>query len=491
MAQDDASLLYVVIPDVNIWNVDAPGASPMFLRRVSRAQTQPSADWGSHVIDRVARNDAALMTLDHAQRLALQRGYPGLRIVPVARLAPQWKKPLDVHPLRTRIKAGSVKTLIVTVVDAASGKPLPGVDVIGMVDKAKRIGNIARSNARGVARLKFPGDIEKLELVQAVPPSGHWPTYVKTVALADGSVKLECQPIDFAVPDVRDHFGLEGKDTDGQGVKVAVIDTGVSKHRDLRVAKRRNVVKGESAADADDQIGHGTHVAGIIAGRGNPRSGMRGAAPGATLHAYRVFGRGEETASSFNIAKGIRQAVDDGCDLINLSLGGSAPVPEVEREIQRARAMGTVCLAAAGNEYREPVGYPARYSTVLAISACGRKGTWPHHAGQELSVARPYGKDPKDFLADFSNIGHQIALTSTGVGIVSTYPGGYAVMDGTSMACPAATGSLARLLAAKPALLKAVRNQSRSDAIVELALHAAHELGLGTEYEGAGILIGR
>src|SRR5690606_12071651 len=99
------------------------------------------------------------------------------------------------------------------------------------------------------------------------------------------------------------------------------------------------------------------------------------------------------------------------------SLGGADEVPEVWREIQRARALGAVCLAATGNEYRAPVGYPGRYSQVLAVSACGRKGTFPAGAAQALTVARPFGTDHKDFVADFSNVGPEVKLAGPGVGI--------------------------------------------------------------------------
>jgi subtilisin len=181
-------------------------------------------------------------------------------------------------------------------------------------------------------------------------------------------------------------------------------------------------------------------VAGIIAGRGQPGKGVRGVAPGVELPVYRVFGEGQEKALSFNIAKGIRQAVDDGCDLINLSPGGEANVPDVLREIHRARAMGVVRIAAAGNDYRGTVNYPARYSPVMGVSAFGRKGNWPAGAAQDLEVLKPFGTDRKNFVACFSNVGSEVDLVGPGVGVVSTYPGGYAAMDETSMACPATTG---------------------------------------------------
>ncbi|MDQ2186512.1 S8 family serine peptidase [Alcaligenaceae bacterium A4P071] len=97
--------------------------------------------------------------------------------------------------------------------------------------------------------------------------------------------------------------------------------------------------------------------------------------------------------------------------------------------------------------------------------------------------------DRKNFVAAFSNVGSEVTLTGPGVGIVSTYIDGYAVMDGTSMACPVMSGAVARLLAKNPRLVGMARNQKRSDEILRLALNEAQKLGFGVNFEGAGILM--
>jgi subtilisin family serine protease len=102
-------------------------------------------------------------------------------------------------------------------------------------------------------------------------------------------------------------------------------------------------------------------------------------------------------------------------------------------------------------------------------------------------VAAPYGTDKKNFLADFSNISPEIDVTGPGVGILSTVPGGYAPMDGTSMACPAVTGAAARLLAGNPAVLDMNRDPARSDKIAALLYQSAKALGLGLKSEGHGL----
>lgn len=203
---------------------------------------------------------------------------------------------------------------------------------------------------------------------------------------------------------------MRGADGDGEGVVVGVIDTGATAHRDLQIASGVNTVKGQAADDIRDELGHGTHVCGIIAGRGKSGTGARGVAPGVTLRVYKVFGPRQKTADSFNIAKAIRQAVNDGCDVINLSLGAGRDMPDVLCEVQRGRALGVVCIAATGNDFRRPVSYPAACSQVVAVSAMGRKGTYPLGVTQELCAVTPFGADAVNFIADFSNMGPQVAL---------------------------------------------------------------------------------
>lgn len=490
--------LFVILPNLNIWNAASPGGSQAFLRSASqqlsaRASMSVPLSARDHeqslrLVDEVAPSDTVLVSMDELERVNLTRAQPGLRVAPVAELSPLWLRRIKLAPV-VGLSSGVKRALEVTVVDAATGSPLADVEVVGLTDRANRVGASNRTNARGVTKLLFPSSVKVLQSVEAIVSSGHWPAYAKNVSLASGGLTLSCAPIDLAAQDIRGHFGFAGGLTEGHGVTVGVVDTGVAKHKDLSIHKGLNVVKGEAATNFADLAGHGTHVCGIIAGRGDVRKGVRGAAPGVDLNVYRVFAKGQEKALSFNIAKGIRQAVDDGCDLINLSLGGDVDIPDVLREIQRARALGVVCMVATGNDYRGSVNYPARYSQAVAVSAFGRKGTFPRGAAQELDAVRPFGTDPKNFVADFSNIGSEVDLVGPGVGVVSTYPGGYAVMDGTSMACPVMTGAVAVRLAANARVLRMDRNQKRSDAIVKLALSAARTLGFGARFEGAGTVV--
>jgi subtilisin len=286
------------------------------------------------------------------------------------------------------------------------------------------------------------------------------------------------------------HFYGNGADRDGAGVRVGVIDSGIAlDHPDLRVAGGRCTISGEDPTSFGALGGdHGSHVAGIIAARGSPPAGIRGIAPAAELWSFRVFNAGEG-ASNFSIVRAIDAAVESGCDLINMSLGGGSRDPATEAAIEDARARGAVCIVAAGNENRSRVSQPGAFGLCVAVSAAGRVGTFPANSGDTLDVAPPRGRDKKDFLAAFSNVGPEIDATGPGVGVISTVPGGYAEMSGTSMACPAVTGLAARLLArpASRALVAAARDQDRADAIVRMLLASCRPLGFGYNNEGNGL----
>jgi len=336
--------------------------------------------------------------------------------------------------------------------------------------------------------LALGGGSKKVERLYIFPAKNYWGALKRNVTLKSGFT-IGITPVDLSYIDALRFFYGNSADTAGNGLTVGVIDTGVGPHPDLRLAGGENTVVGESSQDYHDNgEGHGTHVAGIIAARGKSPTGIRGLAPGVVLRSYRVFGKNAKAASNFAIAKAIDRAVAQGCDLVNMSLGGGPADIATREAISDARAKGCLVLAASGNDDRSPVSFPASDSLCLAVSAMGRKGTFPLGATQAGDVGSPYGTDKKNFLAAFSNIGSEIDLTAPGVGILSTVPGGYAPMDGTSMACPAACGMAAKVLSAIPHILALPRDQSRSDAMARAVLQAAKSLGFGSTYEGQGLL---
>jgi subtilisin len=113
-------------------------------------------------------------------------------------------------------------------------------------------------------------------------------------------------------------------------------------------------------------------------------------------------------------------------------LGGGPKDEATHSAIADAGAKGALVIAASGNDGRAPVSFPAADSLALAVSALGRKGTFPAGTTETGDAAAPYGKDKANFIAAFSNVGPEISLTGPGVGIISTFPNNkYAVMDGS------------------------------------------------------------
>jgi len=444
------------------------------------------------VLDSIHENGAKLVEMAPLAIADLRAEQPGMRIVPVVfyepALAPRPKLESRVRASR----AGASVKITLKVVSRADGTPVAGADVVAFTDFANLEGAEGATNKSGEVKLALGASSRKLQRLYVYPRMSYWGLLKKNVTVNSGN-EFSLRPIDLTFTDSKRFFYGEAPDGIGAGVKVGVIDTGVAEHADLLIDGGANTVTGERENDfGDNGDGHGTHVAGIIAARGSAPSGVRGLAPGVTLRSYRVFGKNKDRASNFAIAKAIDRAVADGCDLINMSLGGADPDIATQEAIADARARGVVVIAAAGNEERAPCNFPAADSLALAVSALGRKGTFPSDSSENGDVAKPFGKpDRKNFLAAFSNIGPEIDLTSPGVGVISTFPGGYAALSGTSMASPAAVGIAARLLS-RPnhaAILAMSRNQARSDAMAQVILQTATSLSLGPTFEGRGIIL--
>jgi subtilisin family serine protease len=264
---------------------------------------------------------------------------------------------------------------------------------------------------------------------------------------------------------------------------IAILDTGVNlSHPDLNVAGGVSYVPGVSSANDDN--GHGTHVAGIAAARHNG-SGVAGVAPGARVWAVKVLGAGGSGSMS-DIIKGVDWVTQRAStiEVVNMSLGAVGRSDALQAAIQKSVAAGVVYVVAAGNSARDVYGpdgtfntsddfIPAAYPEVATISALADSDGRAGGSGASTSA----GAD--DTLATFSNYaryvtsdnpvtspGRAIDMAAPGVGIYSTWMnGGYATASGTSMASPHAAGLFALHMAAnglKPttaAGVSAVRQQ--------------------------------
>ncbi|MFC5514015.1 S8 family serine peptidase [Massilia jejuensis] len=504
MATNAKKKQYVLMPDTNLFNIEEPGTSVSFLKSTRKLLVSPTAKRatrldkrptrrgltaGITVLDEVAPNDSLLVNLNADEVQLIAQEQPGLRLVEVVELEPLWVRSLAVTPPLGASAAGGRTPFTIRVLSKKNKAPLVGVAVYAFTDRSALTGVQGVTDKNGEVKVLLPSSTTILDVVETDPPFGFWGTFKRRVPLSNGSLDLLCDPIDLGAMDARDAYNMRGSDKDGMGVVVGVIDTGVNPHTDLMITSAVNVVPNQLPTNVGDQLGHGTHVCGIIAGRGPTGTAARGIAPGVELRVYKVFKPRAKTADSFSIAKAIRRAVEDGCDLINLSLGTKTDVNEILRQIRYARANGVVCIAAAGNDGRQAVRYPAAYSQVLSVTALGRKGTYPMRAIQKLGEVKPHGTDMDNYFAEFSNLGFQVGLIGPGVGVVSTMNNGYAAMDGTSMACPAMTGMIAKFLGKNKKILNMKRTQKRSDAIITMTLRKAQTLGFAKTFEGSGILV--
>ena len=436
------------------------------------------------VIDSIGPDAAKLVEVPPDSVAAVRALQPGVRLVPVVYYEPASKpreRVVTVAPL-----AAAARGITLRVVSGKGGEPVAGAIVVAYTDYAANAGAEGVTDAQGEVSLALGGASVKLERLYVYPHTAMWSLLKKGVTVAGGS-EVKLHPIDLDYTDGLRHYYGNGPDDAGAKVKVAVVDTGVDPHPDLVIDGGENTVTGEDPEDfGSNGEPHGTHVAGIIAARGTPPTGIRGVAPGVTLRAYRVFAQGAGGASNFAIAKALDRAAADGCDLINMSLGGGAPDPVLQAAVEDARDAGSVCIIAAGNDGQPRVSFPASDDMAVAVGALGRKATFPRDSAETDDVRAPFGTDKKDFVASFSNTGPELDLLGPGVGIISTVPGGYAEISGTSMACPAVTGVAARIVASMPTAGKK-RDAARSAAIVKALAASAKDLGFAAVMEGSGL----
>ncbi|MBT2686002.1 cell wall-binding repeat-containing protein [Bacillus sp. ISL-37] len=228
----------------------------------------------------------------------------------------------------------------------------------------------------------------------------------------------------IGAPDAWDLFSPK------KGPIVAVLDSGIdSSSADLKnmIYKPFNTM--DNTTNVNDELGHGTHVAGIVGAQTNNSTGIASLSKGAKIMPVKVGSK--NGISSIDIAEGIYYAVNQGANIINLSIGGRYSV-YVEDAVDYAYEKGVLVIAAAGNSSLPFQQYPAAYNSVIGVAAVDAY---------------------TDSLADFSNYGDWVSIAAPGVDIFSTYPSvldktnpaGYEYMDGTSMASPM-VASLAALL---------------------------------------------
>ncbi|WJH35425.1 S8 family serine peptidase [Paenibacillus sp. CC-CFT747] len=192
----------------------------------------------------------------------------------------------------------------------------------------------------------------------------------------------------------------------GQSMKVCVLDTGIDYGHPEFTRGGVSIIKGsqnfvnDGHPDATDGYGHGTHVAGTIAGQTSSSGSRIGVAPGVDLYVARVLGD-DGSGTTSGIINGLNWCQQNGANVANLSLGSDRGSRTEEKAFDQAYQSGMLSIAASGNDGGR-VGYPAHYSSVVAVGAV----------------------DSGLQLAGFSNYGREQELVAPGVGTLSSVPRG-------------------------------------------------------------------
>lgn len=316
------------------------------------------------------------------------------------------------------------------------------VNILGRLDalNALRVGFGKYSDLAG---LTDGSENESLVFPVDIPPSGSVGAQAGAVPLGAGLLKW---------------LGITSDNSLwGDGVKVAVLDTGVTASKAFAsLLSQINLVA--LPTNLSDQNGHGTAVASMIIGQ-NPLT--PGVAPGAEVISIRIANDLGQS-DSFLLAQGIVAAVDAGAQLINISLGSPGDSALVRNAIEYAKAAGALIVASAGNNGLDQVSYPAANQGVIAVGAVDAKGAH----------------------LDFSNTGTEIAVSAPGYGVNAAWTGDEAAsVSGTSFSSPIIVGAIAALMS-QPGSAGMTADQA-SDMLLSY-LNDAGEAGADTSY-GAGM----
>jgi subtilisin len=367
----------------------------------------------------------------------------------------------------------------VKVTEAVTGTPIPNVLVYASPQPGRKKLIPGTTDSAGLVTLQIPpGDIDELLVI---PSHTQWSRVIPSVKPTSSVFPVALSPLNLTGKSAAYMAqGHAAANADGSSVRVAVIDTGVGPHPDL-IFYGGSPPQSDPGGTLDDSEAHGTHVAGIIAGRG----ASKGFAPGCEVFSYRVFKAGQRGALNGDIIVAIFAAVADGCHLINLSLGSEKKDPLVAKALEFAMEHGVLVVAASGNDGRKPLNFPASVRGVVSVSAVGCETTYPANSTHALWECLPRGSTASQYIAKFSNVGKILCCTAPGVAVISTVPGGYCAMDGTSMAAPVVTGIAACLLSANPAILAQKPDSSRTTAMRSLLYAACKSLGFDPRFEGS------
>jgi subtilisin len=361
-----------------------------------------------------------------------------------------------------------------------------GITVVGQGYAAQAI-----TDTSGSANLTFfdaEGDIDTIRAILVQPAADHWGSVIQEPVLdqADPNViKLNPLPVSLTKPSPEKaipSWGQKAMNLDrllgagltGARVKIALIDSGCDNTHPLlrHITRGVDLTRRDGAKDwTHDDIGQGTHCAGIVCGSGGSTSGLNGIAPSAEIHVFKLSPGGHLS----DLIDALDQCIERQIDIVHLGVVSDQVSELVTHKVIEARLKGVACIAAAGDT-GGPVQFPGVIPGVLCVSALGRLGDYPQDTPHALT-ATPELIGPTGFFAmNMSASGPSIGVCAPGVAVISCVPGGgLAARDGTATAAAHVVGFAALILAHHPLFRSAheTRSEERVSALFELVRNSA------------------
>jgi subtilisin len=413
---------------------------------------------------------------------------------------------IPLAPLRIQPRVGNLKSTagiegkdIKIRIVGENNVPIPNARVMLEGDGFPGEGQTDKKGELVLKLFTLPGGRARSLFID--PHRDYWTRYMTSPPLSTSDVNvIKLQSLKETVPGFAERYkfgwgqrmmGLDQLPDEytGKGVKIAIIDSGAdNKHPILQHIKNGvDLTNDENTSTwADDTVGHGTHCSGVITGKSAAGIALRGFAPEAEIHIFKVFPGGQFSS----LLDAIDHCIDLEVDVVNMSLGSPQVSEAVEQKLEEAVESGVACIVAAGNS-GGPVQYPARSPNVLAVAAIGKLDEFPQKTWDSQTVVPGLIGQDGIFSPQFTCFGPEIAVCAPGVAIISSVPDkAFDAESGTSMAAPHVTGFAALLLAHHPVFKNgpfSQRSAQRVAGLFNLIKTSCAPYNFGPGRTGAGV----